>query len=163
MNNLLILGAGQYGMVAREIAESMDCFDSISFLDDSNPIAIGKLHEYENFSDKYQCAVVAIGNAQLRLNLIQNLLHAGYTVPVLIHKQAYVSKSAKIGAGTFIEPMAVIHTDVVVGNGCIIFAGAIVNHNAHIEDGCHLDCGTIVKARVITQKCVKYESGTIIG
>ena len=150
-------------MVAREIAESMDCFDSISFLDDNNPIAIGKLHKYENFTDKYQCAVAAIGNAQLRLNLIQNLLHAGYTVPVLIHKQAYVSKSSKIGTGTFIEPMAVIHTDVVVGNGCIISAGAIVNHNAHIEDGCHLDCGIIVKARAIAKECVKYECGTIIG
>lgn len=54
MNNLLILGAGQYGMVAREIVESMDCFDSISFLDDNNPIVIGKIHEYEDFFDNYK-------------------------------------------------------------------------------------------------------------
>ena len=43
MQNLLILGAGQYGMVAKEIAESMRKYDHIDFLDDNNPIAVGKL------------------------------------------------------------------------------------------------------------------------
>lgn len=163
MKNLLILGAGQYGMVAREIAESMQYFNNISFLDDNNTDAVGTLNDYKNLLDKYEFAVVALGNVQLRLNFIQNLLRIGYAVPVLVHKQAYVSKSAKIGAGTFIEPMAVIHTDVVVGNGCIISAGAIVNHNACVQDGCHLDCGTIVKARATTEKYTKYESGQIVG
>lgn len=32
--SLLILGAGQYGQVAKEIAESVGCFKRISFLDD---------------------------------------------------------------------------------------------------------------------------------
>ena len=35
--NLLILGAGQYGVLAKEIAESMGCFATIAFLDDSYP------------------------------------------------------------------------------------------------------------------------------
>lgn len=30
-NNLLILGAGQYGMIAKEIAESMNCFEKNRF------------------------------------------------------------------------------------------------------------------------------------
>jgi hypothetical protein len=34
-NNLLILGAGQYGVMAAEIAEAMGVFDLIAFLDDS--------------------------------------------------------------------------------------------------------------------------------
>lgn len=32
--NLLILGAGQYGQVAKEIAEDMEYLEKISFLDD---------------------------------------------------------------------------------------------------------------------------------
>ena len=32
--NLLIIGAGIYGVVAKEIAMSMNCFENISFLDD---------------------------------------------------------------------------------------------------------------------------------
>lgn len=32
--NLLIIGAGIYGLVAKEIAESMGCFRRIDFVDD---------------------------------------------------------------------------------------------------------------------------------
>jgi len=43
---LLILGAGQYGHVALETARSMGCFETIAFLDDSYPDAVGKLADY---------------------------------------------------------------------------------------------------------------------
>lgn len=42
-NNLLILGAGQYGDVAKEMAEAMGCFGKIDFLDDNNELVIGKM------------------------------------------------------------------------------------------------------------------------
>lgn len=50
------------------------------------------IHEYDS-------AVVAIGNTELRLNLIKGLCEIGYEVPTLIHEKAYVSPSAKIGIG----------------------------------------------------------------
>ena len=74
--NLLILGAGQYGTVVKEIAISMGCFEKIGFLDDSFNAdssenkycekAIGRLEEYENYSIEYSYAIVAIGNAEIR-------------------------------------------------------------------------------------------------
>ncbi|WP_296726263.1 PglB [Ruminococcus sp.] len=147
MQNLLILGAGQYGMVAKEIAESMRKYDHIDFLDDNNPIAVGKLGDFENLSNVYDSAVVAIGNSDFRLKLIEELRKVGYNIPCLIHERAYVSPSAKIGMGSFIEPMAVVHTEVVVETGCIISAGVIINHNSTIHKGCHINCGCVVKAR----------------
>ncbi len=42
MSTLVILGAGQYGLVAKEIAESLGVYDKILFLDDNNPKAEGK-------------------------------------------------------------------------------------------------------------------------
>lgn len=149
MESLLILGAGQYGMVAKEIAMSMNRSVKIDFLDDNNPIAVGKLGEAERFCREYDSAVVALGNSELRLKLIGELVRLGYSVPVLIHERAYVSPSAKIGIGTFVEPMAVIHTDVTVDTGCIISAGVILNHNCTVESGCHINCGSIVKARAV--------------
>lgn len=163
MKNLLILGAGQYGMVAKEIADSMKIFNCISFLDDNNPIAVGKLNEYTHFINKYDSAVVAIGDACLRLKFIEQLESTGFEIPVLKHEKAYVSPSAAIGKGSFIEPMAVVHTDVTIGKGCIISAGTIVNHNAVICDGCHLNCGTIVSARANVDKFTKSECGQIIA
>ena len=159
MGNLLILGAGQYGMVAKEIAESMHIFDKIDFLDDNNPIAVGKLNDYPRFKEIYEYAVAAIGNADMRLNLISDLKNTGYKVTPLVHEKAYVSPSASIAEGCFVEPMVVVHTDVKVGAGCIISAGVILNHNSVIEQGCHIDCGTIVAAR----KLIKSNPRTAIG
>ncbi len=147
MKNLLIIGAGQYGMVAKEIAESMKCFERIDFVDDASDIAVGKLRDIEKLIHKYDSAVVAIGNSELRLNLIKRLCEIGYEVPTLIHERAYASPSAKIGMGCFIEPLAVVHTEVVVETGCIISAGVILNHNSTIHKGCHINCGSVVMAR----------------
>ena len=72
-NNLLIIGAGQFGQVTKEIAISMKVFDEISFLDDNSEQAIGKIEEYEKFKENYKCAVVAIGNSSVREELIKKL------------------------------------------------------------------------------------------
>ena len=161
MKSLLIIGAGQYGMVVKEIAGSLG-YDRIDFLDDNKPIAVGGINEYNSFTDRYASAVVAIDNAEMRLELISKLTAAGYELPVLIHKKAYVSPSAKIGVGTVIEPMAVVNTDTVIGVGCIISAGAIINHNCIIEDGCHIDCGTVVGARAVVKSKTNTKYGEII-
>lgn len=147
--DLLILGAGQYGMVAKEIAEAIGKYDRIVFLDDWNPIAIGKLDDFTVTANRFCTAVVAIGKTDLRLDYIHRLEQHGYDVPCLIHPLAYVSPSAIIGKGSFVEPLAVIHTATKVGTGCIISAGAIINHNCCIEDGCHINCGVVVKARTV--------------
>lgn len=162
MRKLLILGAGQYGMVAKEIAEAMGIFKSISFLDDNSSKAIGRIGDYEKYTEEYNEAIVAIGNTEKRMDLLENLEDSGYIVPVLIHPQAYVSPSAVIGKGSFIEPMAIIHTDVTIGAGCIISAGTIVNHNAIVNDGCHLNCGTIVRARAVIEYGTKSDYSQII-
>ena len=153
--HLLIIGAGQYGMVAKEIAESMGCFDRIDFVDDVSDAAVGKICDIEKLVHEYDSAVVAIGNPELRLKLIGGLCEMGYNVPSLIHERAYVSPSAKIGIGCFIEPMAVVHTDVVVETGCILSAGVILNHNSVVHEGCHINCGSVVKARADIKACTR--------
>lgn len=161
MRKLLILGAGQYGMVAKEIAEAVGTYDTIDFLDDNNPIAIGKLNEYENFKDSY-AAVVAVGNNAFRLELLKKLDGCGFEIATLVHPKAYVSPSATIDKGSFIEPMAVIHTDAEIGIGCIISAGTVVNHNSKVEAGCHLNCGTIVASSTTVNSKTKSDYGQIL-
>ena len=162
MKRLLILGAGQYGQVAKEIAEATERFDRIAFLDDNSSTAIGKLRDFDRFTDDFDTAVVAIGDAEKRLKLIEQLINVGYNVPALVHPAAYVAPSAKIGRGSFIEPMAVVHTEVAVGIGCIISAGTIINHNSVIGEGSHLNCGTIVGARANIPPRTKTDCGQII-
>ena len=159
-DSLLILGAGQYGCVVKEIAQAMNCFQSIDYLDDQNPIAIGKLADYTYFAEKYTCAVVAIGNPQMRLAYLEKL-KGHYRLPNLIHPHSYISTSAQLGCGCVVEPMAVVHANTKVGTGCLICAGAVVNHNSELGDGCQIDCNSTVPARSVVQNHTKVGAGTV--
>lgn len=152
--NLLILGAGQYGTVVKEIAVSMCCFEKISFLDDSFNAdnsenkycekAIGKLEECENYSIEYSYAIVAIGNAEVRKQWTDRLVEAGFKIPVLVSSKAFVGRTAQLGYGVVVEPMAVVHENVLVGMGSFISAGAVVNHNSIVGSYCHIDNNAVV-------------------
>lgn len=157
-NNLLILGAGEFGHVVKEIAEDIGVFDKIDFLDDFNPLAIGRFDDMEKLKSEYKNAVVALGNADLREGLMGKLKLAGYNLPAIVSPKAYVSKSAKIGYNTIIEPFAIVNTKCEIGNGTFICAGAIVNHNAKIGENCTLQCGSVVPANsnVATKTTLDY-------
>lgn len=136
---LLIVGAGGYGCLVREIAV-LTGFDVVDFLDDNNPEAIGKVDELEMLEDKYDGTVVAIGNSEIREKFFKSLKK-----PVsLIHPTAVVSKSAQIGAGCVIEANAVVNSEAVVKDGTFICAGAVVNHNATVNEFCQIDCNAVV-------------------
>ncbi len=159
--NLLILGAGQYSFVVKEIAEAMKIFDKIDMLDDCSAVAIDKIENYEKYLDAYTYAVVSIGNNKKRLELIHKLRKAGYMTPAMVHPCAYVSPSANIGDASIIEPFAVVQANATVGKGCILSATSVVNHNAVIEDGAHCDCGTVTAARGVVPSCHKVQCGAV--
>ena len=163
--NLLIIGAGQYGQVAREVAESMGCFKKISFLDDKHLCAVGRIDQFGDYVEQYPNAIVAIGRAELRLSLTQRLRDAGYHIATLKSPMAYVSASAVICEGCVIEPMAVVHTESVIGICCFISAGAVVNHNSVIGSGCHIDCHATVKSNTVLgdQTRIDYDQVTSNG
>ena len=109
MKRLLIVGAGGHGQVVKETVDALGKFERIEFLDDVNPKAIGKLEEMEKFRDHFDCIFPAVGNNELRRKIMENAKKLNDEVPVLVHPTAYVSPSAKLGEGTIVEAMAVIH------------------------------------------------------
>ncbi len=152
--NLLILGAGQYGSVVREIALETGAFDEIGYLDDSfvpentekdsGRRIIGKLNGCERFADEYAFAVVAMGNPELRREWTGKLRKAGFGIPVIVSPRAYVSPSARLGEGIVVEPLAGINANSTVGSGTYVSMGAVVNHNAAVGDWCHIDCNAVI-------------------
>ena len=159
--SLLIIGAGGHGKVVAEVAAACG-YDNISFLDDNSEEAIGKINEMKAFCNQFANAFVGIGNNQFRNKMIKELLEIGYEVPVLIHPTAYVSKTAKISAGTVVEPLAIANTNSVIGKGCIVSVGAIVDHDTVLEDCVHVNAGAIVKSGAHVEENRKLEAGEII-
>lgn len=152
--NLLILGAGQYGTVVKEIAKTMGCFEKIDFIDDTFGIdemegnyheqSIGTLSDYEKFLPDYSYAIVAIGNAKVRRKWTEKLIEMGYMIPVIVSPKAFVGNTAQLRYGVVVEPMAVIHENVAAGIATFISAGAVVNHNSFVADYCHIDNNAVV-------------------
>ncbi len=141
MSRLFILGAGQYGFVAKEVATAMGIFDQIDFLDDSSEIAVGRLIDIEALD--YDAAFIAIGNPTVRAQWLQRIDR----VTTLIHPTAVISPSATVGCGAMIEAGAVICTDVTIGSGTIVMANAVVGHNATVGSCCQLKYNSTVPER----------------
>lgn len=144
--NLLILGAGSHGHEVQELAQSLNVFRKIAFLDDQKPEAIGPIRDLEHYIDAFPIAVPAVGDCALRTRWLESLGAAGFVLPVLIHPSATVSSSAGIGAGTVICARATVGLGAQLGRGCIIASGATIGRYAVLPDGTHIDCGQVVAA-----------------
>ena len=157
---LLILGAGEYGKLVKELA--LSSYEKIDFLDDNSEEAIGKIDDCAKFKDEYDYAIVAIGDNELRIKLLERLETAGFNIPTIISDKAYVSKTAKIASGVVIEPFVTIHTNVTIEKGAIISAGAVINHDAIVKKGSHIDCNAIVGAAAAVPEKSHLDYGQII-
>ena len=150
---LLIIGAGGYGQMVKEIAE-LNGYEKVDFLDDNAPEAIGKISELENLEGKYDGSIVAIGNPKLREKI---KVKKG---TILIHPTAVVSPSATVADGCVIEAGAVISANAEVKRGSFICAGAVVNHNSVIESFCQIDCNAVIAVGSIVPSGIKVKSCT---
>lgn len=167
MNNLLIVGAGTYAVVAYEIAADMGCFDKIAFVDDERTTApngisvVGTIRDVERLFTEYNNVIVAIGNSKARLSLLEQLKDMSFSIATLISPKAYVSASANIQSGCIIEPMAVVHTACFIAEGCIISAGAVINHASMCCSGVHIDCNATVDGYCLVPLGTKVDSSGI--
>ncbi len=154
---LIICGAGQYGLVAEEIAREMKSFSRIEFLDDTSELAVGEFSDIENI--EYDRAVVAIGDPETRRKLLERIPSG--KIATLIHPKAAVMPSAKLGAGSVIEVGAIICSDAEVGKGCIVMANAVVGHNAKVGDYCQLKYNCSVSERCTVPNGTKIDCNAV--
>ena len=159
---LLIVGAGGHGQVVKEVAEALHIYEQIDFVDDQAESAVGKIEDLEVLRVQYDTAFVGIGNNRVRGEIYTKLKEYAYDIPTLIHPTAYVSKSACIGAGTVVEPKAIVNAHTEVGEGCIISVGAIVDHDVVLENHVHVNAGAICKAGSRVAKETKLEAGQVV-
>ncbi|WP_454970519.1 PglD-related sugar-binding protein [Dorea sp.] len=139
MKSLLILGAGGYGQLVKELAQLLG-YDRIDFLDDNSKLSVGKLDDISKVQDNYDAQIVAIGKADIREKYIKKIKN-----PVtLIHPSAIVSISSKIGSNVVIEPKSVVGPNSIIKNGSFICSGAVINHNAVVGKYCQIDCNAVV-------------------
>ena len=161
---LVIVGAGGYGRVIAEIADCMNKYSEICFLDDSSldKRVIGKCGQYADFVNSNTEFYVAFGANEFRLQWINNLLEKGAKIATVIDKTAYISPSATIGIGSAVLPKAVVNTNCVVKKGVIVNCGAVIDHDCIIGEGTHICLNTVIKAENAIPSVIKIDAGVVI-
>lgn len=157
---LLIVASKRQGDYVKEIAESMGCFEEISFVDNDREGAIGKLEQVETFYPEYNCAIAACDDGTERLEWNKKL-ETLYNIPVLFHMDSTISPSANLMSGCIVEPRAVVGCGNTIGQATVIGANTVVEPYSFIGDSCTLKFGTIVKSTSVLEMGTKTEQGTV--
>ena len=163
MKQLLILGAGGFGQMAKETALELG-YEQVVFLDDAadGEDVIGRCCDYILRHEEYPVAVAAFGNNKTRLYWTDKLLEAGYQVPAMVHPSAVVSPSAVLESGCFVMQRAVVNTHTRIERAALINSGAVVDHDSVVCAGAHVGLGSIVKANCTIESGRKVEAGEVI-
>lgn len=148
---IVIIGAGGHGKVVADIARFN--YEEICFLDDSAtqeclgyPV-VGKSSDYKGYIEDSDF-FVAIGNANVRKKIIDQLEAENGKIATLIHPNAVIAKEVTIGVGSVVMAGAVINPDSQIGKGCIINTCASVDHDCMIGDYVHVSVGAHVAGTV---------------
>ena len=160
-NKLLIVASKRYGDYVKEIAESMEWFETISFVDNDRQDALGRLDELSSFYPEYNCAIAACDDGEERL-MWNKKLEELFNVPVLFHKDSTVSPSSSLLSGSIVEPRVVIGCKTTIGTSTVVGAGTVIEPYCFIGDGSTLGSGTIVKSTSIFDKNTVTRQGTVL-
>lgn len=90
---------------------------------------------------------VAIGRADVRRRLMDLMDAAGWRLPALVHRTAWVAPDAILGPGVLVAAGAVVETAATVERGTIIDIGVLVDHECRIGAFCHLRPGEVCGPR----------------
>ena len=158
---LLIVASKRYGDYVKEIAESMGCFEKISFVDNDREGAVGKLEEVDTFYPEYRYAIAACDDGEERLKWNKRL-EMIYNIPVLFHNDSTISPSAELQLGCIVEPRAVIGCGSTICQATVVGANSVIEPYCFVGDGCTLKSGTIVKSTSALNIGTETEQGTVL-
>lgn len=154
MKNLLIIGAGGHGKVCAEIAENMNKWKKIYFIDDNlkgfvNDFEIkGTISNLNDFDSRSYDVFVAIGDNKLRMKISNKVKKQKFNLISLISPRAIISNNVEILKNVVIMPGVVINTNVTIDEGVIINTASVIEHDCKIGKYSHISpnstlCGSI--------------------
>lgn len=171
-DKLILVGGGGHCKSVIDVIEQTGIFEIIGITDVQEKIGttlfgypilgpdeiIKTLH---NNIDAVHITVGMVGISNKRALLFSEFKNAGLKFPVIQSPLAYVSKHAKIGAGTVIMHHAVVNAGAIIGENCIINTKSLVEHDAVIGDHCHIATGAIINGGVIVGNGSFIGSGSV--
>lgn len=171
MQRLLIVGAGGHGRSVAEAVVAQNVYKLVGFVDDGYvsgayvlvwPV-LGVANSLPSLREQADCVLVAIGNNATREKWVASALAAGFSLATVVHPNAIVSPSARVGAGTAIMAGAIVGTEASLGVACIVNAGAVVDHHAVVEDFGHLGVSACMAGGALLRRGAWMQAGSALG
>lgn len=149
MTPILIWGAAGHAKVVADAVRAAGRFQVVGFIDSVNPGRRGEAFYGAHVMGDAQAAdqlrsegvrhiALAFGANTEREALSVALSAKGFSLPIIVHPDATVSPTARLGDGCFVAAQAVVQSDACLGPVCIVNTGAIVEHDAEVGAAVHL-------------------------
>lgn len=156
---IFIIGAGTYGEAMCELSQILG-YSVVGFYDDNEKLmntkvmgipVVGTISSLVNHDVSDLNFVVAIGNNNLRMRIMDELNMRGANTPTLIHPRALISPSAVIGKGVYIQANAYIWTKTQIGDYCIVSPGVVIAHHTIVGKACLISTLSGIGASIVIE------------
>ena len=173
MRKIIIIGGRGNGTVLASTIEDLNrtkkTWKILGFLNDvekkliNNYPVLGKIsnnsiENYLKYKDVYfYWTLIAVNLREKSISRLKKLKIPINKFATIIHPNANVSKTAKLGFGVSIHPFVNIGPNVVLGNHIQIFSNSLVGHDTKIEDYSYIASNSCVGAKI------KIGKGAFVG
>jgi sugar O-acyltransferase (sialic acid O-acetyltransferase NeuD family) len=156
LKKIVIVGAGEFAMIAYEYFTYDSAYEVVAFAVESEYMGSEALYDlpiisFEDIAKTYSPSVyevfVAIPASQLnrlRTRLYLAAKEKGYTCATYISSRAFVWRNVKIGENCFVFENNTLQPFVEIGNNVILWSGNHIGHRTVIEDNCFLSSHVVV-------------------
>ena len=115
---------------------------------------------------KIVSAMIGTANVRrldVRRRMFELLEELHLPLATAVHRQAFVATSAEIGAGSFLGPMAVVHSRTTIGRTVCIYTASTIDHDSRVEDHVFIAPGVHTAGQVTIESGAYLGPGSIIG
>lgn len=106
--------------------------------------------------------IIAIGSMSSRKRLVEQLATSKAEFINLIHPNAMISETVKMGVGNVLMPGSIINANSEIGNHCIINTAATIDHDCRVADFTQLSPGVHLCGGVHLGHAVNVGAGAIV-
>lgn len=159
---LILIGGGGHCKSCIDVIQAEGRFEIAGIVENNgyratgngNPVmgypVIGTDDDLPQLVREFKNVLITVGQINepgVRMKLFSRIYDLGGVFPVIISPNAYVSRTAMIGAGTIVMHHAIVNAEAVVGMNCILNTGSLIEHEASVGDYCHISTYAILNGQ----------------
>ncbi len=135
-----IYGAGGLGRTVKEIADVLENWNELIFIDDTVPANIFKgtrRMPYQQFKNEYTTekaeVVIALGEPQYKRMIYDKVSSDGYKFANIIHPTAIISPSSTLGRGIIANIGATVSADSIIEDNVTLQQYTVIAHDSIVH------------------------------